>query len=53
MGIESEVPYSKALVGAVFIQYFFYSVIYIIEGIKNDESADVEDSKATAPPQPN
>jgi hypothetical protein len=47
MGLDSEVPLSKALVGAVFIQYVLYASVYIIEGIKNDESADIEDPKAT------
>ena len=30
----SEIPYAKALLGAVFIQYVIYGVLYILEGFK-------------------
>lgn len=32
--VDSEVPNSKAILGAVFIQYFFYALIYIIDGFR-------------------
>lgn len=41
---ESEIPYSKAILGAVFIQYFFYALIYIIDGFRF-ESLYGEDGK--------
>ena len=34
MVVEAEVPNSKAIMGAVFIQYFVYALIYIIEGVR-------------------
>jgi hypothetical protein len=38
--VHSEVPMAKALIGAIFIQYVVYAALYIIEGIKVDESDD-------------
>ena len=32
-----EIPAAKALVGAAFVQYLVYAVIYIIEGAKLEE----------------
>lgn len=46
--VQSEVPMAKALIGAVFIQYVIYGAIYILEGIKIDES----DGKEPATPKP-
>ena len=40
------------MVGAVFIQYMIYGVLYIVEGIKNDESTEKEVNTSTAPPKP-
>lgn len=31
---QSEIPNSKAIFGAVFIQYFFYALIYIFDGAR-------------------
>lgn len=34
---DTQIANSKAIVGAVFIQYVFYGCIYIMEGIKYNE----------------
>ena len=34
MVVESEVANSKAIIGAVFIQYVIYALIYIIDGVR-------------------
>lgn len=32
-----EVPAGKAIIGAAFIQYLFYGLIYVVEGVKLEE----------------
>jgi hypothetical protein len=34
MAIEEQVTNAKAILGAVFIQYFLYSIVYIVDGAK-------------------
>lgn len=52
MAIEDETPLSKALLGAVFIQYIIYGTFYIIEGSRYKEFHSLEstaDSEVKAP----
>lgn len=34
MVAESEIPNSKAILGAVFVQYLVYAIIYLIDGFR-------------------
>ena len=47
MANQYSIPYSRALFGAAFVQWFIYSFLYMVEGckyheIKNEEQENAE-----------
>jgi hypothetical protein len=42
-----QIPYAKALLGALFIEYVIYGAIYIVEGIKYSQIHEKDNESTT------